>query len=158
MLNGLRFLVVEDDELNAMLCEEQLLSHGAGEIKRCDSVASTMDALDQHPFDAAVVDFRLNDEDSTSILDRLEEMRIPRVLVTGGTFDPIPRRFAHIRVLTKPYSCDALLHAVAASMQRLLDGKLIMARRARQQDARRNPELPRGSVAVALNEDLSEAK
>lgn len=155
MLEGLRFLVVEDNELNACLCQEQLLLHGAREVRLADSVATAMAELDAGRFDAVIVDFQLRDEDATAIMDRLDEMRVPRVLVTGGTFDPIPRRFAHLRVLPKPYTCEALLHAVAAAMQRLLDADIAVARRIRRGSARLPPR--RGGALSAANDDLSEA-
>lgn len=155
MLEGFRFLVVEDDSLNATLCQEQLLLHGAGEVRISDSVASAVEQLGQARFDAVIVDFQLQGEDSTAVLDLLDEMRVPRVLVTGGTFDPIPRRFAHVRVLHKPYTCDSLLHAVAAAMQRLHDTDIAQARRTRR-TVSRVPQAVR-DPRLAANDDVDEA-
>ena len=69
-----RVLVVEDDPIQGMALEAALLDAGASEVVVCPSIACTMEALEQGPADAVVLDVFLADRDDGWALAELVDM------------------------------------------------------------------------------------
>ena len=78
-----RVLVVEDDPVQGMAIEQALRDAGASEVVLCPSIACTMEALEQGPADAIVLDVHLADRDDGWALAELVDMlgtRRPRIV------------------------------------------------------------------------------
>ena len=108
-----RALVVEDNMLIALQVEDMLLRVGFSHV---DLVARWRDAarlLDEGNFDVAVLDVNLAGETSFPLADKLAASDVPFVFTTGyeGRGN-IPERFAHVPILSKPYSEESLAAAM----------------------------------------------
>ena len=99
--------------------EQLCRDHGAGDVV----IARALTEIDEQKvvgeFDAAIVDLML---DGTSTLDfaaRLRQSGTPFVFASGySDADEIKAAFPDIRLVTKPYSGDDLVEALAAACGR----------------------------------------
>ena len=109
-LSGLRFLVVEDEAMVAMLVEDMLTDLGcvvvgvAGTVARGVAMAGDP-ALD---FDGAILDVNLGGEKVYPVAEALSARRAPFVFSTGYGLAGIAPEFAHVPVLSKPYELRVL--------------------------------------------------
>jgi CheY-like chemotaxis protein len=87
-LGGMSVLIVEDEALIALSVESCLLDAGAALVKIANSRAAAQSALEEDiPFDAAIVDLVLSNEDASPIIQILSEQGIPFVVSTGADID-----------------------------------------------------------------------
>jgi len=109
-----RILLVEDNPVIAMNTEVLLIDLGAAQVSIAGTVAEALRLVDAEAFDAAILDFRLGDEeDSLPIAERLGTEGIPFIFATG--FDEaveLPPDYAPAFLLKKPYSFDDLARAM----------------------------------------------
>ena len=113
-----RVLVVEDDPVQGMALEAALLDAGAAEVVLCPSIACTMQALEQGPADAIVLDVHLADRDDGWALAELVDMlgpKRPRIVFSTGSPEDIPPEVAEMGpVFEKPYDPAQLAQALAS--------------------------------------------
>ena len=111
-LEGKHILLVEDDELVAFTMEEMLLHAKAGSVAWAPDVETALKVLADRNFDVGIVDVNLHREFSWPVAERLRELSVPYVTVSGyGTSLEHPLAGT---VLAKPYSMRQLLDAVAS--------------------------------------------
>ena len=112
-----RVLVVEDDPIQSMALEQALREAGASEVVQCASIACTMEALEEGPADAIVLDVHLADRDDGWALAELVDMlgpKRPRIVFSTASPEDIPSEIAGMGpVFEKPYD-PAHLAAVLA--------------------------------------------
>jgi DNA-binding LytR/AlgR family response regulator len=102
-------LIVEDDPIIALDFEDTILGFGVKSVRTAGSVAKALDLIADRAPDFALLDVGLVREKSFAIAERLDELRIPFVFVTGyGADVRLPPEFCNVPRLTKPYSSDAL--------------------------------------------------
>ena len=113
-----RVLVVEDDPVQGMAIEQALRDAGAVDVVLCPSMACTMEALEQGPADAIVLDVHLADRDDGWALAELVDMlgtRRPRIVFSTGSPEDIPPEIAEMGpVFEKPYDPAQLAAALAS--------------------------------------------
>ena len=114
-LSGHSILVVEDEPLIAMHIAEGLRKAGASVMTAhtlCDGLR-----LAGHPdLTAAIIDFRLRDDDGTALCERLHQRGVPFVLHTGYSHvDEACRRGV---VVMKPATPEQLAMAIDAMIAR----------------------------------------
>jgi DNA-binding NtrC family response regulator len=109
---GRRVLIVEDEAMIAMLLEMVLLNADCAVVGPIASVRGALRLIDSEQFDAAVVDFRLGNDDSGEIMDVLAERGVPFLLMTGQSRADLPPKLRHLNVLAKPFEAEALVEAV----------------------------------------------
>ncbi|TPM37748.1 response regulator [Mesorhizobium sp. B2-3-4] len=119
LLDGLRILVLEDEFLIAMDVEQLCRDHGAGEVV----IARDLTEIDGHKvathFDAAIVDLMLGGASTLEFAAGLRETGVPFVFASGySDADEIKASFPGIRLVTKPYSGQDLVEAVALAYGR----------------------------------------
>jgi CheY-like chemotaxis protein len=115
---GKRVLVVEDEFLIALDIERILEGAGVRTVVTASRVAQALEiVMASGPFDAAVLDLKLERESATPVAERLHAAGVPFVFLTGGppTAD-ITRRFPQAPVVSKPFDTDALLTTLAQAM------------------------------------------
>ncbi|MBB5863321.1 response regulator [Xanthomonas sp. 3058] len=118
VLRGVRVLVVENDDMNAMLLELQLVQAGAVVMGPVGEVQEALQLIDTDAPDIAVLDYRLgNGETSEPVARRLAGQGIPFVLATGVASASIPSGFERGIILTKPYLADELVNALSRARQ-----------------------------------------
>jgi CheY-like chemotaxis protein len=118
LLDGLRILVLEDEFLIAMDVEQLCRDHGAGDVVIARDLAEVERNVAAQ-FDAAIVDLRLGGASTLDFASRLRESGLPFVFASGyADWEEIKASFPGIRLVTKPYSGDDLVEAVAAACGR----------------------------------------
>lgn len=102
-------LIVEDDPIIALDFEDTLLGFGVKAVRTAGNVARALQMIADQAPDFALLDVGLVREKSFAIAERLDELKIPFVFVTGyGTDVRLPAALADKPRLPKPYSSDAL--------------------------------------------------
>jgi DNA-binding NtrC family response regulator len=114
VLSRKRLLVV-DDEPDMLDCVAEVLSpHFALTLARNGSEA--LRRLREQPFDAVVLDLKMEGEDGFDVLQYLAQERPQtRVLIASGLprLDNIAQRYGALDWLAKPYHIDVLEQRVA---------------------------------------------
>jgi CheY-like chemotaxis protein len=102
-------LIVEDDPMIALDFEETILGFGVKAIRTAGSVTKALEMIADRAPDCALLDVGLVREKSFAVAERLSELKIPFVFVTGYAADVrLPSAFADRPRLPKPCSADAL--------------------------------------------------
>ncbi|SBV53002.1 two-component system regulatory protein [Xanthomonas bromi] len=123
VLRGARVLVVENDDMNAMLLDMQLVQAGAVVMGPVGEVRDALQLISADAPDIAVLDYRLgNGETSEPVARLLSERGIPFVLATGVASGSIPSGFERGVILTKPYLSEELINALSRARE-LSDAK-----------------------------------
>jgi CheY-like chemotaxis protein len=103
-------LIVEDDPIIALDFEDTILGFGVKTVRTAANVARALEMIAARAPDFALLDVGLVREKSFAIAERLNELKIPFVFVTGyGADVRLPAAFTDKARLPKPYSSDALL-------------------------------------------------
>ena len=110
-LNGVpgNVLIVEDDPIIALDFEDTILGFGVKAVRTAGNVVKALEMIADQAPDFALLDVGLVREKSFAIAERLAELKIPFVFVTGyGADVRLPAALADKPRLPKPYSSDAL--------------------------------------------------
>ena len=116
-LAGKRLLVVEDEFLIALDIGSIFESVGA-EVKTANRVDQALAVIKSDgPFDAAVLDLKLERETSMPIAEQLQAQGVPFVFLTGAAGDAsIVAQFANAPVVGKPFDSETLFSALKQAM------------------------------------------
>jgi CheY-like chemotaxis protein len=91
VLQDLRVLVVENDEMSAALLQMQLVHAGATVVGLAASVAEALRVLEDSVPDVALLDYRLaRNETSEPVAAALSARGVPFVLATGMLAEQLP--------------------------------------------------------------------
>ena len=102
-------LIVEDDPIIALDFEDTILGFGVKAVRTAGNVIKALEMIADRAPDFALLDVGLVREKSFAIAERLDELKIPFVFVTGyGADVRLPAALADKPRLPKPYSSDAL--------------------------------------------------
>ena len=112
-LNGLTVLILEDEMIIALALEETLLKGGAGKLKIAMNLAEARSFLAENTVDAAVLDLRLPDGDSTQLGAELVAQNVAVVIHSGHA------ELAHINAIPGAINCPkpATHRAIVSSVQ-----------------------------------------
>jgi PAS domain S-box-containing protein len=102
-----RVLVVEDDAMIGMMMREILTEHGLFVIGPCCTVSEAL-AASAADFDCAVLDLNLGGNPVYPVAASLAGRGIPFAFVTGYGRESIEPDFAHVPVMQKPVTREAL--------------------------------------------------
>ncbi|WP_337267626.1 HWE histidine kinase domain-containing protein [Oryzifoliimicrobium ureilyticus] len=112
-LEGRSVLLVEDNLIIAMDCEDILRGLGAAQLAMAPNIAQAMEAMRDTHFDLAILDVNLGEENSLPIAHRLAAMQVPFIFATGyGEAMIRTEGFEDMPVLQKPYTSDAIVSAL----------------------------------------------
>jgi len=102
-------LIVEDDPIIALDFEDTILGFGVRGVRTAANVARALAMIADRTPDFALLDVGLVREKSFAIAERLDELKIPFIFVTGYGVDVrLPAALADKPRLPKPYSSEAL--------------------------------------------------
>src|SRR6202158_1164358 len=102
-------LIVEDDPIIALDFEDTILGFGVKFVRTAGNVAKALEMIADRAPDFALLDVGLIREKSFAIAERLDQLKIPFVFVTGYGGDlRLTGEFADRPELPKPYPSDAL--------------------------------------------------
>jgi CheY-like chemotaxis protein len=112
-LHGRRMLVVEDDYFVARELVRYLKGEGAEILGPAPTIEGALDLIraSSH-IDAAVLDLNLGGEMAYPVADELLDRKIPFVFTTGYDPSTIPKRYAEIVVVQKPFLFEELAKAL----------------------------------------------
>lgn len=110
---AVRILVVDDEPLLALDVHGILDAAGYEVVGPADSVASAILLIDATPIDAAILDLNLARERSDAIADRLAEMAVPFLFLTGYSAEHLPEAHSDRTILNKPFREEMLLRKVS---------------------------------------------
>jgi DNA-binding response OmpR family regulator len=112
-----RVLVVEDEWLIADEICHQLLKAGYRVVGPVPSVHEALSFIGEGEVDAALLDYRLNDENSCPIAEELVAHDIPFAFLTG--YDPGEIEYGRKHpCLQKPFSTEMLLRMMDALLEK----------------------------------------
>ena len=124
-----RILVVEDDPIVALAIDAALRDAGATEVIICPSIASTMEALEQGPVAAIVLDVHLADRSDGWALAELADLlgpKPPYIVFATGAPEDIPPEVAEMGpIFEKPYDPVQLADVLASGAKRGLFARLL---------------------------------
>lgn len=112
-LSGVRVLIVEDDYYLATDAEAALASAGAAVLGPCGDEAGGLALAEREKPDCAILDVNLGPGPSFTLAHAMRARGIPFLFVTGYDREAIPKEFADIQRLEKPYRSHDLLTAIA---------------------------------------------
>src|SRR5262249_47254723 len=110
-LSGKRLLVAEDEPVIAMDYAAMLSASGADVVGTLRTAADGVAHLQKHRVDAVVLDFVLEDGNSSQLQAFLAAKRVPFVVISGYP-SVLVRESNEQRVLHKPVSQDELCSAI----------------------------------------------
>jgi len=102
-LDGQHVLVVEDEELIALMLVDVLEEHGATVLGPAGSLPDALALADRSEMTAALLDLNLKGEAVYPVADRLAARGVPFVFLTGYGQGQLAARHAQAPVLTKPF-------------------------------------------------------
>ncbi len=112
-----RVLIVEDQLIIAMDVEFILSRHGVMTVDTATTVAEALTFIAAARPDAAVLDLNLGASTSLPVAEQLLAQSIPFVFSTGyGDKSMIPKAFAHVPIVNKPYDTAGLINALARAI------------------------------------------
>ena len=104
LLDGLRVLVVEDDCLAASEMRDVVEELGGVALGPVARLEQALRLVQSDPPDAAILDVRLDGDDSLPVADALVALGTPVIFATGYDADSLPERFAETPRVAKPFS------------------------------------------------------
>ena len=120
-LTGKCFLVVEDEPLVALDIVAGLKDGGAQVAGPVGTIKDALHVIDTKSFDAALLDGNVHGQPVDEIAAALTRRRVPFVFVTGYGPQGLPRAFATVAILSKPFTHNQLLDAAAALVDQRSD-------------------------------------
>ena len=112
----LRILVIEDHPPLGRFITAALSGPGWAVLGPFTDHASALDAARRLPLDLALIDRMLQGEETLVIADTLVERGIPCLFMSGYPRSTLPERFRDFPFLEKPFTMDALVSAVRATV------------------------------------------
>lgn len=112
MLEGLSFLIVEDEPIIAFNLEDLLLSLGCERVLVAMRMEEAFELLAKGEVDGAVLDVNIHGERSYPLAEELKRRSVRFVFATGYGDAEHPAAFAAVPTLTKPYSSASLIEAL----------------------------------------------
>lgn len=121
-LEGLKFLVIEDDPTVRLLVKKALENHG-GDIVEADSVGSGLEKAENGSFDMIILDLRLPDGTGYDVCVNLREKEITTPILVLSAEQETNMKVKVLKVgaddyLTKPFSVEELLARIEAIHRR----------------------------------------
>ena len=114
-------VIVLDDDVGICRILNRMLSLEEYEVRTSQSVEEAVTAIEEKPFDAYLLDYRLQDGTGLDVAERLRSRgnSAPIILMSGYDLDEVASRAETLRVfdmIQKPFSRDDLFIALKNSI------------------------------------------
>nr|WP_281414741.1 response regulator [Plastoroseomonas arctica] len=113
-MSGRTILVVEDEQLVAMLIEDALVDAGAIVMGAAATVAEALMLLGTSVPDVAVMDMNLCGQSAAPVADALAARGVPFLVATGYGAAGLPKGHESAPVLAKPFDPNDLIRQLVA--------------------------------------------
>ena len=114
-MNTKRVVVVEDSAPLAILVETLLKYEGYQVVGLAPSVGQGMKLVDDTEFDVAIIDANLKGDSAEPIAQRLKEMGIPYVVMSGYLKEQIGPWVADKKIIRKPFLIEELIEEIESA-------------------------------------------
>ena len=118
-LKGLRVLIVEDESIVAMFLEDILEGMGCVIAGVAASAGEAMAIIGQADIQAAILDVNLDEGRSMIVADLLHQKCVPFIFETGYGKAGVPKQFADVPLLPKPFTSEDLTKTLATVTRRV---------------------------------------
>jgi CheY-like chemotaxis protein len=115
-LAGLRVLVVEDENMVALLVEDMLEGLGCEIMGSAGSVAAALRLLTDLTPDFALLDVNLAGERVFPVAAALAERKVPFAFATGYGIGGLPEEFRDRPAIGKPFQLQQLVDVVSLAV------------------------------------------
>jgi CheY-like chemotaxis protein len=112
-IEGLRFLVAEDEALVSILIEDMLAELGCSVVGAAANVSSALELAKSGRIDGAILDVNLGGQSIHPVAAELALREVPFLFVTGYGAAGVPDEFAGAPVLQKPFQLPMLKQALS---------------------------------------------
>ncbi len=114
--SGARVLVVEDEMMLALMMEDMLADIGHTPVGPATRVENALKLVDEGGFDAAILDIKLDGQDSYPVADALTAHAIPFVFASGYSAGRLHEKYRGVPSVQKPF--------LQSELERVLDSAL----------------------------------
>ncbi|MCQ8183986.1 response regulator [Parvularcula maris] len=114
-----RILFLEDEIILTLTFEDVLHHLDLGEVVTAHSLREAYEAMDQDPFDIAILDFNIDGATSVEVAERVVKSGGRVIFATGHAPDELNVSGFPYDVVTKPYQEDSLRSAVLLAHREL---------------------------------------
>lgn len=108
-----RVLVIEDEALIAMELEDILTATGFSVVGPATTIDAALHLIEHEELDAALLDANLHGRPVDEIAAALTRANVPFAFATGHDREGLPKSFAAVRSLRKPFNPADVIAAVA---------------------------------------------
>ena len=117
---GNNVLVVDDDNAICRIFQ-RMLSDEQYQVQTSQSVADALRAIEQKPFDAYVLDYKLPDGSGLDVAERIRSKgsEAPIILISGYEASSVASRAEKLRIfyfLEKPFSREIICNALGKAI------------------------------------------
>lgn len=112
----MRVLVVEDEYYMADDLVRALEATGAETVGPFGSIRQAERAIDRNGIGAAVLDLNLHGMRSDDLAKRLDDAKVPIVIVSGYSEEALPPELRHLKRLEKPVDSRMIVSMLAAEV------------------------------------------
>lgn len=105
-LVGSRILVLEEQEEIALLLTKMIHNFGCEVLGPVTDVAAALALLESSVPDAAILDVSIVGKSTLAVADELTRIGTPFAFVSGNKTPAAIKRYAPVRLITKPYSSE----------------------------------------------------
>ena len=118
----MRFLIVEDEFLILLDIQSTLEAAGAKSVATASHVQDALNAIADSEksgdtFDAALLDLKLDHDNSAPIAERLASIGVPFIFLTGAPTDvELAKQFGSAPIVGKPFDSATLLTALLGTL------------------------------------------
>ena len=120
MLDGARILVAEDEALIGIESADHLEGFGAQVVGPVATVSDAIRLIERNHLDGALLDFQLDDGETTPLVTILAARRVPTVTYTGSrTIPDLSGTYPDVTVLRKPLPMHILVAELAEACSRV---------------------------------------
>jgi len=112
-----RILIVEDEPLISLMLEDWLTEMGHEPVGPAVSIDRAIAMSGEGPLDAALLDLNLHGQRCDAVADVLSRNAIPFAFATGSDVGSLPRQFASLPTISKPYDFETVQRVLAALLE-----------------------------------------
>lgn len=107
-----QILIVEDEALIAFEVEETLIESGYGVVAIAPTRSTALECLETQTPDGAILDANLDGESAEPVADRLIELGVPYLIMSGYSLHQIGDWAKGVTLLSKPFRHAELMARV----------------------------------------------
>lgn len=105
----MEILIVEDSYMFASYLSKVLKMNDYGIVGITSNVKAALESLQHERCDAVILDINLNGESVLPVVEKLDELDLPYIVISGYDPQQFPQPLRNAPYLVKPFGVDCLL-------------------------------------------------